>query len=172
MELGTLLALAGFASDLFTPDPDPNKKMREEMERILGQIEAEFPKMRSAIRSRAGIERGQLSRTLTDKGAAAGLPRNIILQNISRGFGDIHRGTEESLGRLGMQKMDILQNLANLWGQIPPEPQNTLGSDMFGLGLQMMLGGGGPDVDFSWLFGKKDKINPSLGLNLKNYKWD
>ena len=124
---------------LLQPDPDPYGPMREQMERILAQMEADLPKMRSGIRSRGEQRFEQIARILSDRGAAGGLPRNVIDQNIMRAKIGQDRLTEEALGQFDMAKQSQLGRIAGMYGAVPTKPQSTWGPDLMMLGLNWLL---------------------------------
>ena len=136
LQLG-MTAYGGLKS-LMEPTQDPYKWQREKMQQLIGKIEAEFPKLQESYRLREAQQRETMSRKMTDYGATTGMPQNVMAQNIQQGGLQSMRNLNELLGNLDMQKMNVLQSLTGLAGNVPPMPTDTSGQDLFSTGLQML----------------------------------
>src|SRR4030042_3546471 len=123
LQLG-MTAYGGLRS-LLSPTEDPYKWQREKMQQLIGKIETEFPKLQESYRLREAQQRETMARKMTDYGAATGMPQNVIAQNIQQGGLQSMRNLNELLGNLGMQRVNTLQNLAGLAGNVPPMPTDT-----------------------------------------------
>jgi len=152
----------GGLKSLFQPKEDPYADIREEMQRIIAQIETEFPRLRGALRTREAVQRGGLVRRQQDFGAAAGLPENVVAQNINQAELGSMRNLDEALGRMDQQKMSTLERIAGLTGSLPPKPMDTSGQDLLGLGIQGLMAWAKPG-DFDFLGKLFKKKLPSVG---------
>ena len=122
---------------------DPDRWKREELKKLIEEIKTQFPQLEAAMRTREAVERGGMLRRISDVGAAGGLPRNVISQNITSTSLGSQRNLGEQLGQLDMRKMQLLQNLAGIIGQVPQEQGGFPWSDLMGLSVYDFLGQGG-----------------------------
>ncbi len=164
----------GGAKSLFGQDPDPTKFNREQMAKILEDIKAQFPKLEEAYRAQAAQSQNMLTRGAMMRGAGAGLPRNIVEQNINRGQQSVRQDLNAQLGQLEAQKLGTMQNVAQLYGSMPTPPVDNSGSQLLGLGIQGLSAFSQPG-DWDWLSklfgggGNQPATNPNIGLNMDRY---
>ena len=163
---------AGLLKSLFGKKQDPYAEQRKQMQQLIAQIQTEFPRLREAMQSREAIQRGGLVRQQQDFGASAGLPQNVIAQNINQASLGSLQNLNEALGNLNIQKMNTLQNLVGLTGQLPPQPYDTSAGDLLGTGLQSLLAFSQPN-NWAWLTklfgGGGGGVQPSP-LNVNTYR--
>lgn len=164
--LDDALMLLGGAKMLFGGNQDPYADIRKQYQTLLKQYKTQFPKMRSAITYRGGQQQGDLMNQLGSRGAAAGLPENVVQQNMSRAFVNAGQNTNEALANLDMQENQAMANLAGMTLATPPKQVDTWGEDLLGTGIQMLLanknpagGEGGFDL-LGWL----KSLYPSGGI--------
>ena len=143
--LDDALMLLGGAKTLFGKEQDPYADIRKQYQTLLGQIQTEFPRQRSALTFRGGQQQGDLVNRIGSRGAAAGLPENVVQQNMSRAFVDTGRNTNEALANLEGQQNAMKMNLLGATAAMPPKQVDTWGEDLLGTGIQMLLANKNPD---------------------------
>jgi hypothetical protein len=165
------LILLGGAKTLFGGKQDPYADIRKQYQALLKQYQTQFPRMRSAITFRGGQQQGDLMNMLGSRGAAAGLPENVVQQNMNRAFVNAGQNTNEALANLDMQQNQAMANLAGMTLATPPKPVDTWGEDLLGTGIQMLLANknpngedGGFDV-LGWLKGLWGQGAPLSSVN-------
>jgi len=130
------MTTAGGIKSLFGADSDPYEQNRKPMLEIMEKIEAEFPKLAQVIKDRASVQASQLRNRMQDVGAAGGLPRNVVAQNMLSADLGVRGQMGEQLGKLDVLKMNTLQDMAGLAERLPPKPEDWSGAQLLGTGIQ------------------------------------
>lgn len=133
--------VVGGIKSLFGED-DPYKKQRAQLRKLMAEIRSEFPQIFEGLKIQEAVQRGGMVRGIEDRGAAGGLPRNVIEQNVHRAEIGSGRNLLQALNEAKMNKIRTLENFANMITGVPPK-QNTAGPQLLGGGLQMLLSGSG-----------------------------
>lgn len=137
-----LPAVISSIGSLLQGEQDPNKDIRERMNQLIARIEKEFPRAASAARIRESVQRGALERSIADRGAAGGLPRNVVQQNITEAGLGSRRNLDEYLENLRNQKLNAMMGVGGLVSATPQQPVNTGWQDLFGISLYDLLSSG------------------------------
>lgn len=140
----------GLIKSLMDSDEDPNAAQRKAIEKALAEINS--GRMSDSIKLRGATQRGLAVRSLQDRAAAAGLPQNVMNQNILRATTESDRVTNEALEA---NRQNQLARKAQLLGMMPATPEDTTGAQLLGIGIQAassgafkgMFGGGGTPAE-------------------------
>lgn len=159
--LSLVSAGVGGLTSLFGPKQDPHAQQRAEMQRLMAEIQAEFPDLSESLKTQSAQQSATMTRQIQDQGAAGGMPRNVIAQNVKQTQLGMSRNLMDALAKLKMQKVGTMQSLAGIAGNLPPTPVDTSGQDLLSLGIQGLGafgfpgsggGGGGPSQGIKDLF--------------------
>jgi hypothetical protein len=160
---------------LLSPDQnqDPYAEQRAMIRELMNKLDNREVGQAAGIKDRAAQTLGLLTNQIMDKSAAAGLPENLAIQQVSNASAGMRNNVDEALNSL---KNSTFAERAQLAGMMPAKPvQENPWQKLGGIATQWMMGDKNSTAFLNDLWGNLGKggggFTTAQGFATANPNW-